>query len=158
MAARLRWTGVPQAISGYRFVTFNLPRLTTAAAVMALAGIGTIRIHHLAVGYADTLGSSFYFGLTIVAVVLACGFMVYRRRYRVVQLGWGMGGLVATATIAVYVVSRTVGVPGFAGLVQWWNYPLGTFLMLIAAGYLALHFSVLTGMNVAYPCRRRWRD
>jgi len=42
--------------------------------------------------------------------------------------------------------------------VQRWDYALGTFSMALAAMYLMLHFSVLTGMNVAYPERRQWHD
>jgi hypothetical protein len=72
--------------------------------------------------------------------------------------GWALGSLVSMASIAMYLVSRTAGLPGLPRLVGRWDYPLGTFVIALAALFAVLHFSVLTGMNVAYPLRRCWHD
>ncbi|HWR48192.1 MAG TPA: hypothetical protein VN327_11365 [Pseudonocardiaceae bacterium] len=74
------------------------------------------------------------------------------------QVGWTLGSLVSAASIAMYLASRTVGLPGLPQLVDRWDYALGSFAMALAALFVALHFSVLTGMNVAYPHRRQWHD
>ena len=51
-----------------------------------------------------------------------------------------------------------LGLPGLSLLVGWWDYPLGTFVLALAAMFLGLHFSVVTGLNVAFPERRDWHD
>jgi len=58
----------------------------------------------------------------------------------------------------MYGASRTAGLPGLPELVAWWDYLLGTLSMALAALFMGLHFSVLTGMNVACPPHRNWHD
>jgi hypothetical protein len=69
-----------------------------------------------------------------------------------------LGSLVSAASLAMYLASRTVGLPGVSQLVGWWDYPVGTFAMALAALFVGVHVTVLTGMNVAYPHRRDWHD
>lgn len=157
MSSVLRRTGLPALIGFYRHLAFDLPRLTTAGALLAVGGIAAIRVYHLVVGYAPTALMGSYFALSAAAAVVAAGCMVVKQ-VRVVGLGWMLGGLVSVATIIGYVLSRTVGGAGLPQLVGWWNYPVGTLLLVLAAAFLALHVSVLTGVNVAFPTRREWHD
>jgi hypothetical protein len=161
MTTVLRWTGLGKLISFYRYFAFNGPRLTTTSGIVPLLGVAAIRLYWLAggfllPGYPAYLAA--YFALLATAALLAAVGMVLGRRPGLVRIGWALGSLVSVASLVMYVVSRTAGLPGVPRLVQWWDYPLGTFAMVLAAVFLALHFSVLTGMNVAYPQRRQWHD
>jgi hypothetical protein len=161
MSAVLRWTGSGKLISFYRYFSFNVPRVTTASGIVLLLGVGAIRLYWLTGGF---LVSNFPVYLTacvvllVIAALLASAAMVVGRRPGLVRIGWALGSVVSAASIAMYVVSRILGLPGLPQLVQRWDYALGTFSMALAAMYLMLHFSVLTGMNVAYPERRQWHD
>jgi hypothetical protein len=156
-----RWTGIPQLISFYRYIAFNVPRVTTAVGIVVLLGIAAIQLYWLVGGfpvpaYPAYLGG--YFGLLVTVAVLAAGSMVIGRQPGLIWLGWVLGSVVSVASIAMYVISRTAGLPGLPQLVRWWDYPLGSFAMALAGLFVALHVSVVTGMNVAYPQQRNWHD
>lgn len=157
----VRWTGLGQLISFYRYFAFNGPRVTTAMGIVVLLGIAAVRLYWLAGGFLLPRYPAYpaaYFALLVTAALLASVGMVAGRRPGLVTAGWALGSVVSAASIAMYVASRTAGLPGLAHLVNRWDYPLGTFALALAALFLALHFSVLTGMNVAYPQRRDWHD
>jgi hypothetical protein len=153
MIAVLRWTGIGKLISFYRYISFNIPRVITGSGAVLVLGVGAIQLYLLVASRGVPGYLSAYFAvLAAVAVLAALGILAGR------TLGWALGSLTSAAAIATYVASRTIGLPGLPQLVGWWDYPLGTFLMMLAALVLALHFSVLTGMNVAYPKRQHWHD
>ncbi|MBV9312693.1 MAG: hypothetical protein JO100_02910 [Pseudonocardia sp.] len=161
MSTVVRWTGVPQLISFYRYIAFNVPRVTTAVGIAVLLGIAAIRLYWLVGGfpvspYPAYLGG--YFGLLVAMAILAAASMVVGSAPGLVRFGWVLGSVVSVASIAMYVTSRTVGLPGLPQLVRWWDYPIGSFAMVLAGLFVALHGSVITGMNVAYPQRRDWHD
>jgi hypothetical protein len=161
MSILLRWTGLAKLVSFYRYFAFNGPRVTTALGVVLMIGLVAIRLYWLAGGFPVRLYPVYlavYFALVISAGLLASMAMVLGSRPAVAGMGWALGSAVSAASIGMYVVSRTAGLPGLTDLVGWWDYPLGTFSMALAALFVGLHFSVLTGMNVAYPQRRHWRD
>jgi hypothetical protein len=161
MTSILRWTGLDKLSSFYRYFAFNGPRTTTMAGITLLLGIAAIRLYWLDGGFLLRTYPAYlarYFELLTGAALLASAGMVAGRMPRLVKIGWGLGSLVSATSIAAYVLSRTVGLPGLSQLVGWWDYALGTFSMVLAALFLGLHFSVLTGMNIAYPQRRRWHD
>jgi hypothetical protein len=156
-----RWVGIAQLISFYRYIAFNVPRVITAAGIVVLLGVAAIRLYWLVGGFPVPAYPTYmgvYFGLLVAVTVLAAGSMVIGSKPKLVWLGWMLGSVVSVASIAMYVASRTVGLPGLPRLVRWWDYPLGTFAMALAAVFVALHLSVATGMNVAYPQRRDWHD
>ena len=171
MSTVLRWTGLGKLLSFYRYFSFNGPRLTTALGIVPLLGIAAIRLYWLAGGFLLPAYPAYlaaYFALLAAAALLAVVGMVLGRRPGLVQtgwarigwtqIGWTLGSLVSAASIAMYLASRTVGLPGLPQLVGRWDYALGTFAIALAALFVALHFSVLTGMTVAYPHRRQWHD
>jgi hypothetical protein len=161
MTTLLRWTGLGKLISFYRYFSFNGPRVTTAVGIVLLLGIAAIRLYWLAGGFPLPAYPAYlagYFALLVAAAVLASVGMVMGRRPRLVRVGWMLGSLVSAASLAMYLASRTVGLPGLSQLVSWWAYPLGTFAMALAALFVGVHVTVLTGMNVAYPQRRHWHD
>ena len=159
MIALLRWTGLGKLISCYRYIYFNGPRTTTALGMLLVLGVGAIHLYLLVTDQALARGVDsaayldVYLTLLFASALLAALGMVSGRRS-----GWALGSLVSIATIMVYVVSRIWGLPGLSLLVGWWDYPLGTFVLALAAMFLGLHFSVVTGLNVAFPERRDWHD
>jgi hypothetical protein len=161
MTTLLRWTGLGKLISFYRYISFNGPRVTTALGLVLLLGVAAIRLYWLAGGFPLPTYPAYlagYFALLVAAAVLASVAMVAGRRPGLVWLGWMLGSLVSAASLAMYLASRTVGLPGVSQLVGWWDYPVGTFAMALAALFVGVHVTVLTGMNVAYPHRRDWHD
>ena len=161
MTAVLRWTGLGKLISFYRYFSLNVPRTTTTSGIVLLIGVGAIRLYWLTGGFIVPDLPAYlaaYFVLLIATAFLASIAMVIGRRPGLVRIGWAMGSLVSAASLGMYVASRTLGLPGLPQLVQRWDYALGTFSMVLAALFLALYFSVLTGVNVAYPQRRQWHD
>jgi hypothetical protein len=161
MSTVLRWTGLARLVSFYRYFAFNGPRVTTALGVVLVIGLAAIRLYWLAGGLpvrAYPLYLAVYFALVVAAGLLASVAMVVRSSLAAVRIGWALGSVVSVASIGMYVASRTAGLPGLPELVGWWDYPLGTFSMALAALFMGLHLSVITGMNVAYPQRQHWRD
>lgn len=152
----LRLTGAGAAISLYRHVSFNLPRATTSVGVGLLLGIATIRLYVLATVTVPPYLAA-YFVLVAVFALLAVPAMAAGRPV-LAQVGWALGGVVALASLLMYIASRAWGLPGLPQLTGRWDNPLGTFSMILAAGYLALHASVVAGMNVAYPRHQPWHD
>lgn len=152
----LRVTGMAAAVSFARHIAFDLPRSTTAAGAGLLAGIATIRLYLLASHVVPPYLAA-YFVLVAVFALLAVPAMAAGRPV-LAQVGWALGGVVALASLLMYIASRAWGLPGLPQLTGRWDNPLGTFSMILAAGYLALHASVVAGMNVAYPRHQPWHD
>lgn len=157
MTAALRWMGLAKLVAFYRYFSFDGPRVTTGLGVLVLLGAGAVRIYLLLDIASLPAYLAAYFSLLAAGAVGSSAAMVAGKSGPV-RIGWALGGLVSTVSIAMYIASRTAGLPGLPHLVGRWDYALGTFSMALAALFLALHFSVLTGMNVAHPHRRQWHD
>lgn len=87
----------------------KLHRVAIVAAI-ALVVAGTVHL----VDAPDTFGDAAYLGMSflaqfVVTVVAAAGILLGSR------LAWGLGAVVSAASIAMYVISRTVGLPGQSG-------------------------------------------
>ena len=161
MSILLRWTGLAKLVSFYRYFAFNGPRVTTAGGVVLVLGLAAIQACWLVGGFPVhryPLYLAAYFALLAAAGLLASVAMMIGRRLAVTGIGWALGTVVSAASVGMYVASRTAGLPGLPALVGWWDYPVGTLSMALAALFVGLHFSVLSGMNVAYPQRRHWHD
>ena len=144
-------------LTAYRWVAFAGPRTTTGLGVLLLVAVGAPQVSLLA-----TVGSPVYlevwFVLAGVLVLVAAAVMTAARSRLAAALGWGVGSLVCATSIGLWIASRTAGLPGVAGTVGRWDHPGGTAVLGLAAVFLLLHASLLLGVTVAVPDRRRWHD
>jgi hypothetical protein len=150
-------SGWRRALTAYRWVAFAGPRTTTALAVLLLVVVAAPQVSLLATadvpGWLDARS-----GLAGLLVLVAAAAMTAARSLPVAALGWGVGSLVCATSIGLWVASRTAGLPGVVGTVGRWDHPGGTTVLGLAAAFLLLHTSLLLGVTVAVPDRRRWHD
>jgi hypothetical protein len=85
-------------------------RFVAIIAALALTVAGTVHLVEAPGAYREAayLGLSFVAHFA-VAVLAAAGILLGSR------LAWALGALVSAATIVLYVISRTVGLPGQSG-------------------------------------------
>ena len=74
----------------------------------------------------------------IAALIAAAG--IYRGSK---TWGWGLGLLVAGGAIVMYVVSRTIGLPGL-GIDDAWFEPIGVLSLIVEGAYVVLALRVLS--------------
>lgn len=140
------------------YVAFDVPRAVTALGTVLLLGIVAT---HLYVLDRET-GLPVYF--LIYAVVLMAGCVLAAAAIwlavnpRVPQLGWLLGDAVSVVFLGLYLASRVVSLPGLVALTGRWDVAPGSFAAAFAMGFVAIHVSVLLGINVAYPQRQNWHD
>jgi hypothetical protein len=153
-----RYSGLGKAVSFYRYFSFNLPRATTAAGMTLLFAVLAPRAYLLA-RFDLPAYLAAYFGLLIACCGVAGVLLGIAAKPALTRVGWWLGDLAALVSIVMYVASHSsLGLPGLAREIGRWDYALGTFAIFMAAGYILVHLSVLTGMNVAVPQRREWHD
>lgn len=157
MNAVLRWTGLGKLLALPKFFAFNLPRVTTVTGVLLVLGIAAIRLYPLVIPVALPTYLFAYFIVLIVAACVASAGMASGRSV-VTRAGWALGSVVAAASMAMYLVSRTAGLPQLHEVIGRWDYPLGTFAILLSVMFLGLHATVLAGINIAVPQRREWHS
>ena len=58
--------------------------------------------------------------------------------YRDVLWGWLLGALVAGGALVMYLISRSVGLPGFEQAVGRWFGPLGVLSLVVEALFIAV--------------------
>ena len=58
--------------------------------------------------------------------------------YRDALWGWLLGAIVAGGALVMYVVSRSIGLPGFEHAVGRWSGPLGVLSLVVEALFLAV--------------------
>lgn len=142
------------------WVAFNLPRTVTALGASLLAGL--VAVHAYVLGFTTGPPLPIYFvvysALLAACCLIAAGAMAYGLKPHVPQAGWYFGSLVCGAFLVIYVVSRWVSLPGLEALTGRWDLSPGTFGMAFAAGFIAVHTTMLSGINVAYPQRQQWYD
>jgi hypothetical protein len=122
---------------------------STWAGIGLIAGSGLIHL----VETPEYLGEVRYIGvlfaLSVVgAIVAAIGI------FRGERWGWGLGALVVGASIAGYLLSRTVGLPGFREN-SWEEFaePLGLLSLAVEGLFLVVAANVLTGDSPAGVAR-----
>jgi hypothetical protein len=101
--------------------------ITRLVAIAALFGIALIHILELpdafdAEGYVGAL-----FVVAIVASIVLAGTLTRTHDPRAIAAAGGLAGLVLLG----YLISRTVGLPGFTGDVGEWTEPLGLASMVV---------------------------
>jgi hypothetical protein len=152
MNALLKWTGIGKLTSFYRYIYFNQSKLITTTGIALILLVGLIHLlespeYFEAAIYLGLLFLANFAGTVVAAIGIfrgACGW------------GWALGALISGVTIAVYLVSRTLGLPGYTeGM---WADPVGSFSVMVEGLFVALYLSIVTGMNIAYPDKREWHD
>jgi hypothetical protein len=86
-----------------------MPSTRRRAAAALIAVVGLIHLY-LAPEY---LSEHLYIGCLFVATGVACAFVAPRLWFRGGQAAWLLGAAVAASTLAGFLLSRTVGLPGF---------------------------------------------
>jgi hypothetical protein len=140
------------------YVAFNTPRAVTTLGAVLLMGVAAE--HGCVVATGSRLPSYFtiYCAVVIASCVASIAAMGSAGRLWLPQLGWWLGSGVCVLVSELYLVSRVVSWPSLAVLTGRWDLAAGTVALACAAGFVAVHLSVLFGINVAYPHDQQWRD
>ncbi|OBF87263.1 oxidoreductase [Mycobacterium sp. 852002-51163_SCH5372311] len=144
------------SLGGY--VAFDLPRVVTGLGAVLLLGIATAHGYILA---SEPLLPGYFvaYAIFMIAGCLAvAGTIVFGRNPGVAQAGWYFGDLLSVVFLGVAVGTRIVSLSGLAALTGRWDFVPVTFALAFAAAFIAVHGSVLVGINVAYPRRQQWSD
>jgi len=146
----------PLTLNGW--VAFNLPRTVTALGESLLLGL--VAVHAYLLITRPDLPAYFviYSAALVLCCVIAAGAMVFELEPVLPQGGWYFGSTVCMTFLVMYLVTRFAGLPGLVGLTGRWDLAPGTFAMAFAAGFIAVHTTVLSGINVAYPQHQQWLD
>lgn len=143
-------------LNGY--VAFDVPRTATGLGASLLMGL--VAAHAYVV--ATRPGLPLYFWVYVAVLIAACpgaaAAMAFAAKPFVPQAGWYAGSLVCAAFLVIYLSSRFLSLPGLVAVTGRWDLAPGTFAMAFAAGFIAVHTTVLSGINVAYPQRQNWHD
>jgi hypothetical protein len=140
------------------YVAFNLPRAVTALGAGLLSGIAAVHVYVLATRPALSAIFAVYTGLVVASCLLTAVALGFAVNPRIPQWGWFVGDGVSVAYLAVYLATRPVPLPGLVAVTGRWDFAPGTLAGALALGFVAVHVSVLLGINVAYPRRQQWSD
>jgi hypothetical protein len=140
------------------YVAFNLPRTVTVLGATLLTGIAAAHVYVLTSQPALPVYFVVYAAILGVCCLLTAACLWLGRNPRVPQLGWFIGDLVSIVFLGVYLASRAVVLPGLVAMTGRWDFAPGTLAGAFALGFVAVHMSVLLGINVAYPQRQPWFD
>ncbi len=137
-----------------RVTALNLPQFTRLAGILLVLAVSLIHLYKAPMHFeaATYLGVAFVVNF-IGALVAAVGIFLGAKNW-----GWLLGAYVAGGAFVAYLVSRAVGLAGFEEAVGKWANPVGTFSLIVEGLFVALYFSVATGVAVAAPDRRDWHD
>lgn len=144
------------SLGGY--VAFDLPKAVTGLGVLLLAGIAVTHVYVLTSQGALPGYFVVYAVLTVAGCLLAAGSIMTGINPRVAQLGWYFGDLLSVVLLGLVVGSRIAGLPGLVSVTGRWDFAPATFTLAFAGAFIAVHASVLLGINVAYPQRQHWED
>jgi hypothetical protein len=84
--------------------------------------------------YTGVLYLANFFGALLAAIG------IYRGR----RWGWSLGALLSGGAFVMYVISRTVGLPGLAVEEEWLE-PLGVLSLLVEALFIGLYLTIFVG-------------
>ncbi len=112
-----------------------MPRALKLAAILLIVAVG---LTHL-VGAPPHYRFAPYIGVGFVVNFLG-GLVAAVGIYRHALWGWLLGALVAGGALVLYIVSRSVGLPGFEHAVGRWFGPLAIISFIVEALFLALFF------------------
>ncbi|MGH3970565.1 MAG: oxidoreductase, partial [Mycobacterium sp.] len=133
------------------YAAFDLPRTVTALGGLLLLGIVATHVYVLTREPALPVYFVIYAAVLIAGCLLAAGAMWLGVNPAVPQLGWLAGDAVSVVFLGLYLASRVVSLPDLVALSGRWDVAPGSFAGAFALGFIAVHMSVLLGINVAYP-------
>jgi hypothetical protein len=108
-------------------------RILKPAAILLIVAVGLIHL----IGAPQHYNAAPYVGVGfIVNFIGALGAAV--GLYQDMLLGWLLGVIVAGGALVMYVVSRSVGLPGFEHAVGRWSGPLGVLSLVVEALFIAV--------------------
>lgn len=125
-----------------------------AAGVFGLFGIALIHFLDIFGQFSDTPYIGVLYAL-LIAVCVGAAFALVVRGSRVV---WAIAGLVATATIVGYVLSRSTGLPASTGDIGNWREPLGLASLFVEGGVVLLSAFALAFSRAPLAPRARSRS
>ena len=133
MNALLRWTGIGKLISFYRYIYFDLPRVVTFTGISLILMIGFTHMYVFPQHFktAPYLGLSFAV-LFVISIISAINILRGSRRW-----GWALGATICAIALLSYILSRTLGFPGFPEARNDWANPPGTVAMAFEAIFIA---------------------
>ncbi len=140
-------------ISFYRYIYLNGPGVTKFSGIGLVLVIGLTHMYE----FPEHFEAAPYIGLSFGAL-FAASLLSALGILRGSRWGWALGGVISAVAFMAYIISRTLGLPGFGEGLGNWATPAGTMAENFEALYLGLYFSVFTGMNVASPEKRDWHD
>jgi hypothetical protein len=140
------------------WVAFNVPRTVTLLGAALLIGIAAAHVYVLATRSMLPMYFVVYVVILGACCLLAAASLCLGRNPRVPQLGWFFGDLVSAVFVALYLATRAVSLPGLVAVTGRWDLAPGTLAGALALGFIAIHGSVLLGINVAYPQQQQWTD
>jgi hypothetical protein len=140
------------------YVEFTIPRTITALGAGLLGGIAAAHVYVLASQPALPAIFAVYTGLIAAWCLLAAASLGFAVNPRIPRWGWFFGDGVSIFYLAVYLATRPTPLPGLVAVTGRWDFAPGTLAGALALGFIAIHMSVLLGINVAYPQRQQWTD
>jgi hypothetical protein len=140
------------------YVAFNLPRTVSLIGAGLLIGIAAAHLYVLTSQPALPIYFVIYVVILDACCLLTAASLWLGRNPRVPQLGWFFGDLISVVFLILYLVSRPAPLPGLVAITGRWDFAPGTLTGAFALGFIAVHMSVLLGINVAYPQRQQWTD
>ena len=153
MSTLLKITGLGKLVSFYRYISFNGPGVVKFSGVGLILLIGLTHMYVFPEHFEAASYIGLSFGALFAGTLLSALGILRGRRW-----GWTLGSVICAFAFVAYIITRTLGLPGFGEALGDWAMPAGTMAEIFEAGYLGLHFSVITGMNVASPDKRDWHD
>jgi hypothetical protein len=76
----------------------------------------------------------------------------------VAQAGWYFGSPLSVVILGLDGATRVASLPAMTAMTGRWDFAPASFALAFAGALVALHASVLVGINVAYPQRQHWDD
>ena len=120
----------------------NVPTMSSLLIGMAMILIVVTGLIHL-VEAPDNLTEAAYNGVLFIVNGLAAFVAAYGIYRGAKSWGWGLGMSVAGGALMMYVVSRTVGLPGL-GIDDAWFEPMGVLSLLVEGAYVVVAWVALT--------------
>ena len=121
---------------------------------LAAAAIAAVGVIHLALS-PEYLDEQAYVGVLFIGGGIAALFVAFRLWFAADRAAGGLGVLIAAGMFVGFVLSRTVGLPGFKE--EEWELS-GIVSLILEAGFIGTYFASLRATRAAVPARRNSRD